>query len=66
MAIVSLSIQQKKQIYQIAKDFNTFIASMGDDYNLLSNYLGHSVTDIQEMLVLLYHFEANKEDKQCD
>ena len=63
MAVISLSIQQKKQIYYIAKDFNTFVESMGDDYSLLSDYLGHSISDIQEMLDNLYLFEANKEDK---
>lgn len=50
-----LTPEQKKQAYQIAKDFSNFIESFGNDYSKLSEHLGISVSHLEEILIALQY-----------
>jgi hypothetical protein len=48
---------QKENISLISIMFDKWLSSLGDQYEQASEYLGHSILDIQEMLKKLQHLQ---------
>lgn len=63
---LTLTDEQRTKISIISTMFDDFIESMGDDYMQLSEYVGHSILDVREMLDKLYFFEVEIDEKNTE